>query len=80
PGTELGAMLAGALTIHGVRRQVSIPARIRFDHGTTHVRGDFPLNLKDYGIRGLSKLLGVLKMDEHTVVHLDLTFAEAARP
>jgi hypothetical protein len=39
------------------------------------VRASFPLNLKDYGIGGLTKLLGILKMDEHTVVHIDLEFA-----
>ena len=42
--------------------------------GKLLVRGDTPLNLKDYKIGGLSKLLGTLKMDEHIVVHVDLTF------
>jgi hypothetical protein len=38
------------------------------------VRSDFPLNLKDYRIGGLSKLLGMLKMSEHIEVHVDLLF------
>jgi hypothetical protein len=34
----------------------------------------FPLNLKDYHIGGLSKMLGMLKMHELIEVHLDLAF------
>ena len=35
----------------------------------------FPLVLTDYKIGGLSKLLGMLKMDEHIEVHVDVAFA-----
>ena len=41
------------------------------------VRGDTPLNLKAYKIGGLSKMLGMLKMQEDILVHLDLTFGSA---
>jgi hypothetical protein len=36
--------------------------------------GDRPLNLKSYNIGGLTKMLGVLKMHEDILVHVDLTF------
>jgi hypothetical protein len=39
------------------------------------VRGATPLNLKDYKIGGLSKGLGLFKMHEEIVVHVDLVFA-----
>lgn len=42
------------------------------------VRGQTPLNLKDYGIGGLTKMLGMLKMHEEIVVHVDLVFGSAA--
>jgi polyisoprenoid-binding protein YceI len=71
-------MLEGALTIHGVSRDVALPGYVRVEGGALQVRTDFPLNLKDYRIGGLSKLLGALKMDEHIEVHVDLTFAPAA--
>jgi CheY-like chemotaxis protein len=71
-------MLEGALTIHGVSRDVALPGYVRAEGGALRVRTDFPLNLKDYRIGGLSKLLGALKMDEHIEVHVDLTFAPAA--
>jgi polyisoprenoid-binding protein YceI len=73
-GEDIPVILHGALSIHGVRRTVELPATIRFQDGGARVRGDFPLNLKDYKIGGLSKMLGMLKMNEHIEVHVDLSF------
>ena len=70
-------MLRGRLTIHGVTRDVGIAARAWVAPDTIRVRGDFPLNLKDYRIGGLSKMLGILKMHENIEVHVDLVFAKA---
>ena len=39
-----------------------------------HLRSDFLLNLKDYEIGGLSRMLGLLKMQEDIGVHVDLVF------
>src|SRR5256885_11616462 len=72
-------MLRGRLTIHGVTRDVGIAARAWIAPDTIRVRGDFPLNLKDYRIAGLSKMLGILKMHENIEVHVDLVFAKASR-
>jgi hypothetical protein len=44
------------------------------------LRGETPLNLKDYKIGGLSKALGMLRMHEKIVVHVDLTFRSADPP
>jgi hypothetical protein len=43
------------------------------------VRAETPLNLKDYKIGGLSKALGMLKMDEKILVHVDLMFGTTTR-
>src|SRR5437773_7672789 len=71
--------LRGRLTIHGVTRDVDIPARVWVVPDSIRVRGDFPLNLKDYRIGGLSKMLGILKMHENIEVHVDLVFGKASR-
>ncbi len=80
PGASLGdstaVTLRGRLTIHGVTHDVEIPARVWMAPDTVRVRGDFPLNLKDYRIGGLSKMLGILKMHENIEVHVDLVFAK----
>lgn len=73
-GVDLDAVLQGELTIHGVRQLQSIRARLRFEGAANHVKADFPLNREDYHIGGLSKMFGVLKMDENIVVHVDLRF------
>jgi polyisoprenoid-binding protein YceI len=69
--------LRGALAIHGVTRDVALPGFVRREGPGLRARTDFPLNLKDYEIGGLSKMLGVLKMDEHIVVHVDVLFTPA---
>src|SRR2546428_8788828 len=80
PGDALGDSVAvtlqGRLTIHGVARDVEVPARIWLATADTiRLRSDFPLNLKDYRIGGLSKILRVLKMHEGIEVHVDLVVA-----
>lgn len=73
-GDSLRLVLHGALTIHGVTRDVDLPGAVQLAGSTARVRTDFPLNLKDYRIGGLSKLLGMLKMYENIEVHSDLVF------
>jgi len=76
-GDSLNLALHGRFTIHGVTRQATVPASIAFHAEGIRVRGTTPLNLKDYKIGGLSKALGVLKMQEEIVIHIDLLFGAA---
>jgi polyisoprenoid-binding protein YceI len=71
---SIAAVLAGTMLIHGESRSVTLPAELRVVDQGIRVRSDFPLNLKDYAIGGLSKMLGMLKMGEDIEVHIDLTF------
>ena len=68
------AMLHGTFTIHGVTRNVEVPGTIEFRGHEARVLAQFPLNLKDYRIGGLSKMLGMLKMHEDIKVHVDVLF------
>ena len=74
-GDSVAVTLEGALSIHGISRDVRLPGYVHIGEETVRVRSDFPLNLKDYEIGGLSKALGLLKMMEVIEVHVDLTFA-----
>ena len=71
---SVAAMLHGTLVIHGVTRNVDLPATLQIQGPKARVRSDFPLKLKDYRIGGLSKMLGVLKMYDGIEVHVDLLF------
>lgn len=73
-GDSVAVILQGQLRIHGVTQRVELPGSIQFTGTAARVRTDFPLNLKDYRIGGLSKMLGMLKMYEEIKVHADLVF------
>ena len=68
--------LRGTFHIHGVDRDVEASAMIHFDREDNEIRlaADIPLNLKDYDIGGLSKMLGILKMNPAITVHVDVVF------
>jgi polyisoprenoid-binding protein YceI len=80
PGTVHGdttaVTLQGSFIIHGVRRPADLPAQVISLPEGVRLRSDIPLNLKDYRIGGLTKLLGALRMDEHILVHVDLRFGQ----
>jgi polyisoprenoid-binding protein YceI len=66
--------LHGRLMIHGVTRPVALPGWVQLGAGRARVRSEFPLSLKEYRIKGLSKMLGVLKMYDNIEVHVDVVF------
>jgi polyisoprenoid-binding protein YceI len=77
---SLPATLSGRMIIHGISREVTIPSVLRFRTDGVRVEASLPLNLKDYQIGGLSKMLGMLKMHEDIVVHLDVDFSFSPAP
>lgn len=76
-GDSTDVTLGGDFLIHGVTQAVELPAVVVGTGETVTVVSTCPLNLKDYKIGGLSKFLGVLKMNENIVVHIHVTFALA---
>ena len=72
--------LFGTFTIHGIKREVAVPANIYFQPDGIRVKSDIPMNVKDYGVTKLSKMLGAFKMNENIVVHIDLVFAPGEAP
>ena len=73
-GGTASVVLHGSLTIHGVTREIELPAAVEQRADTIHVTAAFPLDLHDYRIGGLTKMLGMLRMDPHIEVHVDLRF------
>ena len=69
-------ILHGSLTIHGVKRDVALPAVVARDGDTTRITSTFPLDLEDYRIGGLTKMLGMLRMKSKIEVHVDLRFVD----
>lgn len=75
-GDTTDVTLHGTFKIHGVSREVTLPAQLLHQPGGLRLRADFPMNLGDYQIGGLSKMLGMLKMHPDIVVHVDVIFAQ----
>jgi len=76
-GDSTAVLLHGTLLIHGVTRAVELPATIVRGGDTIHVTSTFPLDLGDYRIDGLTKMLGLLRMDSKIQVRADLRFVAA---
>ena len=74
PPDSASVRLRGKLTLHGVTREVTLPSSVWKDGESVRVRSDFPVDLGDYEIGGLTKMLGMLRMQEGIAVHVDLTF------
>ncbi len=51
-----------------------MPGKVWKEGSGLRVRTDFPVDLGDYKIGGLTKMLGVLRMEEAIEVHVDLAF------
>ena len=79
-GDTIAVTLRGDFLIHGVRQHADIPATVVFLDDAVRVRGEVPLSLKTFRIGGLTKMLGLLKMHDGILVHLDLTFETAPLP
>jgi polyisoprenoid-binding protein YceI len=73
-GDSLPTTLRGRFTIHGVTREHAVPGWLWLDATRARFKGQLPMNLKQFSIGGLSKMLGVLKMQEEIVVKIDVTF------
>ena len=79
PADTLRVVLRGSLTIHGVMREVSVPAALVTVGDTIDVSGSFPLDLTAYRIEGLTRFLGALRVQKDIEVRFRLRF-EAAPP
>jgi polyisoprenoid-binding protein YceI len=67
-------ILAGRMTIHGVTKALQVPSLVRRDDELVRATGNFELHVPAYGIGGLSKMFGMLKMEETVRIGFDVTF------
>jgi polyisoprenoid-binding protein YceI len=80
PTDSAGATLRGALAIHGVARDVEVPATLVRRADSVRVTSAFPLHLHDYRVGGLHKLFGLLRVRDEVQIRADLRFVLAAPP
>jgi polyisoprenoid-binding protein YceI len=73
-GDSTRVMLHGRFTIHGQTRAATVPGWAWPRVTGARFRGATPMNVKDYGVGGLSKMLGVFKIQEMITVRIDVEF------
>jgi polyisoprenoid-binding protein YceI len=65
--------LKGTLTLHGVSQPVDWPAAINAGPDSVSVAADFPVDMRDYGIKPPVKFV-IARMGAVVVVHVRLVF------
>jgi len=65
--------VVGTLTLHGVTRQVAWPVTVRIGADTITVAADFPVDMRDYGIKPPVRFL-IARMGAVVAVHVRLVF------
>lgn len=86
PGAEVTGTVTGRFSLHGVTRDITVPVRVRYvplssEHqgmqmfgvnaDMIRVRGDFSINLSDYGVSIMAPLR--LKVSNTITVRVDFT-------
>ena len=65
-------VVAGRLTLHGVRRKVAFPVTVAIATDSIHAVGEFVLNQKDFGIKPVSVMGGLVKVKDQVKIVFDL--------
>jgi polyisoprenoid-binding protein YceI len=65
--------LSGTLQIAGQELPIQIPATITEDGGTIKVTGNKAINMKEWGIKPPSLMMGTMKVKEVVTINFDLT-------
>jgi len=76
----INGYVTGRLTIHGITRARRLPISVSSVGDTLRVRSAFDVDLRDFAIGGLSKMLGLLKMEPVIQVHAQLEYVLAEVP
>ncbi|HMG17749.1 MAG TPA: YceI family protein [Gemmatimonadales bacterium] len=71
PGVDA---VAGTLALHGVTREVVWPITVQVGGDTVSVAADFPVDMRDYGIKPPVRFL-IARMGAVVMVHVRLVFA-----
>jgi len=76
---EYGAVVAGELTMAGVRKEIELPVVAqRLGRDRFRIRAEMPLRMTDFGVKPPTALFGIVKAHDDLVVRFDLTMQVAS--
>jgi polyisoprenoid-binding protein YceI len=70
---EPSGMLTGKLSMAGQDRAIQFPATFTDDGNAIRVQGNKAINMKEWGIKPPSLMMGTMKVKEMVTIHFDLT-------
>jgi polyisoprenoid-binding protein YceI len=73
-GDSTAVVFHGALTIHGVTRNVRVPGTVVIRGNEVDIASFFPIDMREYGIAPPSRFLGAVKVDPMAGIGVRLTF------
>jgi polyisoprenoid-binding protein YceI len=65
-------LLKGKLQIAGQEKEVEFPATITDENGTIRVAGSKQINMKEWGVKPPSLMLGAMKVNEMVTIYFDV--------
>jgi polyisoprenoid-binding protein YceI len=78
-GDTLRVRLIGTLTLHGASQPVEWPAAVRAAPDTVTAAADFPVDMRDYGIKPPVRFV-IARMGAVVTVHVRLVFVRDGAP
>ena len=69
-------LVHGAITLRGVTRRVELPATITRSAAISRVTAAFPIDVAGYGVDGLTKLFGLVRVQPRILVRVNLWFVD----
>jgi len=75
--TSLRGTATGELTLGGVTRTITVAARLTEDpDGTLRIAGTHELNMKEYGLKPPTLMMGTMRVNEKVTVGFDLRLTD----
>jgi polyisoprenoid-binding protein YceI len=76
-GKEMGSniydlKIVGALTLHGVTRQISIPAKVTISGNDLRAQGEFSINRSDFKVKATSAMHGMIRVRDKVKFEFDI--------
>ena len=64
--------IAGALTLHGVTRQITIPTRVTITGNGMRAEGEFSINRSDFGVKATSVMHRLIRVRDKVKFNFDI--------
>ena len=72
PGNVYDLKIAGALTLKGVTRQITIPTKVTLTGNDLRAQGEFSINRSDFNVKATSAMHGMIRVRDRVKFEFDI--------